>query len=97
MSPLKLPKVDCRYGAPMGRRTVTTERAHPVKFHLRRVHLTQGYDNGGAYWGAPSDLWRAWGAGAEDEQVIYVRASTRVGAKCQITMKENFPNAKFYR
>ena len=95
MSNLKLPKADCKYGAPMGRRGNISERAYPVKFHLRQMHLTQGYDNGGAYWGMPSDLWRAWGDGAEEEQVIYVRAPDRETAKYAV--HGTFPNARFYR
>ena len=49
--------VDCKYGAPMGRENIGE---HPFKF-LERVYdcavpLTDGYDNGGAYFGIGNQL-----------------------------------------
>ena len=101
-------KVDCRYGAPMGRRENTTGRALAVKFHLARVRINAGgYDAGGAYWGTGAPLYRAWGetppvinAGYygladEPEQVFYTRASSHDAAKVEVLRK--FPRAAFYR
>ncbi len=44
------------YGAPMGRSTWPDE---PIaRCHLFRVRLDSGgYDQGGAYWGTPENLW----------------------------------------
>jgi hypothetical protein len=95
MSSLKLPKVDCKYGAPMGRVSRCTDHLYAGKLHLRQMHLNQGYDNGGAYWGMPSDMWRAWADGAEEEQVMYTRAQTREEAK--MVVGAVFPHARFYR
>jgi len=47
--------VDSAYGAPMGRATSGTAAAcEPRTVRLFRVVLIDGYDDGGAYWGANS-------------------------------------------
>ena len=67
MSALKLPAVNCQYGAPMGRDSnlpPCDERAQPIKMTLRQVYLARGgYDNGGAYWGTGEPLYYAAGEG----------------------------------
>lgn len=51
---MKPSKVDCRYGAPMGRPAKhwdLPEGTH-IKLHLVKMRLDSGgYDSGGAYWG----------------------------------------------
>jgi len=53
-----LTKLDCRYGAPMGRGDVFSSirsKKLPKVFDCK-VELTQGYDKGGAYWVLPNNL-----------------------------------------
>ena len=73
--PYKRP-VHSKYGSPMGRRNLKPQphETHP-RCRLTRVHLTQGYDDGGAYWGEPNTLWCAWSPCGEVE--IYARAPAR--------------------
>lgn len=87
----KFKDVSSIYGAPMGRYENKTERQYPVKFHLAIVKLTQGYDNGGAYWGIGTPLYYAY----SDIQDMFIRASSRKEAKQKVL--KVFPNAKFYR
>lgn len=61
-------KVDCRFGAPMGRENVDERPAKngivsddwlydpKNKLYDCAVPLIDGYDRGGAYWGTPSNL-----------------------------------------
>lgn len=69
MSAYMPPRVDCRYGAPMGRvsgflRTAPV-KVLPTRITVRRVRLDAGgYDGGGAYWGAGTKLWMAMDDGA---------------------------------
>lgn len=86
-------KVDVSRGAPMGRPTIfPRDKREPFKLHLRRVPLVDyAYDQGGAYWGGPTDLWCAWADGIQ----IFTRASTRDEAKADV--REYLPNARFYR
>lgn len=93
---MKLSRVDCSRGAPMGRPGNVTESAYPVKFHLAYVPFVDYcYDQGGAYWGMPANLYRAWGDGAEEQQELFLRAPDRQAAKVAVLAK--FPAAKFYR
>lgn len=50
---MKLAKLDCKYGAPMGRTGKDlTGNLGAIKLHLQHVPLDSGgYDEGGAYWG----------------------------------------------
>ena len=50
----RLPKLSTKYGAQMGRSNTAKG-----KCKLGKVRLYDGYDNGGAYWGSPSDLYCA--------------------------------------
>jgi hypothetical protein len=52
-----LDKVNCKYGAPMGRKSDPKE-IEPTdrKVFDCKVNLNQGYDKGGAYWGLPNTL-----------------------------------------
>lgn len=52
LSPLRLTRMDCSRGAPMGRTSVYPVTSAALRFRLVRVRLDSGgYDNGGAYWG----------------------------------------------
>jgi hypothetical protein len=44
-----VPKVNCRYGAPLGRGGDVL--SHDGKWKADFVPLDEGYDDGGAYWG----------------------------------------------
>lgn len=98
MSTIKLPKVNCQYGAPMGRPNWNDgmPRDLPRKFYLRRINLDSGgYDNGGAYWGIGAPLYLAETQSVEGEVVEYIRAANRDAAKAEIMRR--YPNAKFFR
>lgn len=85
-----LSQVDCRYGAPMGRRTIKGDTGGRVR--LFRVALDSGgYDRGGAYWGIGQPLYAVIG---EDFQ-SFRRANNREQAK-QLFLKD-YPELKFYR
>lgn len=47
--------VNCKYGAPMGRRVQEVARIDS-KVYDCAVPLVDGYDKGGAYWGIPNNL-----------------------------------------
>ena len=61
--------VSCQYGAPMGRPNIGKQpvtitsgkncrivKAKQTNVYEKKVHLIDGYDKGGAYWGTPSNL-----------------------------------------
>ena len=63
-------KVSCKYGAPLGRQNIGTEpitvtsgkncriiKKNQTKVYEKRVHIIDGYDSGGVYWGYPSNLY----------------------------------------
>jgi hypothetical protein len=100
------PRLDCKYGAPMGRPTLSCywdkagERVelevipNARPFHLVRVPLNSGgYDKGGAYWGFPNDLWGF--IGPIDDVRGFVRAKTRQEAKEHVL--DLHPHARFFR
>lgn len=93
----ELSEVSCRYGAPMGRRNIReVDPGCAVQFHLRRVPFVDScYDRGGAYWGGPANLWRAYHCSEEGVVEIFVRARSREEAKEQV--KEDYMYAVFYR
>lgn len=89
------PKVDCRYGAPMGRGDRGAATAdETVKVSLRKIRLNSGgYDSGGAYWGHGQPLyWAGSDCGTVD---TYFRARDRAAARAEILAR--FPAARFYR
>lgn len=62
--------VYCKFGAPMGRSNVGSQpititsgrncrivKKNQVKVYEKRVQLIEGYDQGGAYWGLPNNLY----------------------------------------
>jgi len=85
-------------GAPMGRRDHITEPDFPIKFHLVQLRWVDGdYDQGGAYWGnsGGTDIFHAWGNGKEEEQEMFIRATSRTEARCEV--RKMFPNCRFYK
>lgn len=59
MPPLE--QLNCSRGAPMGRRNRDDLEEDVGRVFLQRVPFIDGcYDRGGAYWGAPANLWRAY-------------------------------------
>ena len=76
-----LPEVSSRYGAPMGRRGDNpTNLQGARRYHARRQGGGDGYDNGGAYWGTPSNVWAVWAWVDGDAVCVYVRAASRADA-----------------
>ncbi len=69
------PKVDCRYGAPMGRDSTRDDFTGVKAFCVSRP---QGeYDTGGAYWGRGEQegtVFAVWERGNGEAGVAYVRA-----------------------
>ena len=71
-------KVDCKYGAPMGRPEQHGDGSYSGKARCFRVRLDNGgYDQGWAYWGHPADLWCAQNANFR----LFTRAPSRAAAK----------------
>lgn len=99
----ELMQFDCSRGSPMGRRDIKDiPDDWDGKFFLQYVPFVDGcYDRGGAYWGSPANLFRAYAIAyfeetqEECETEIFVRANSREAAKALIL--EGYPNAKFYR
>lgn len=91
------PNVNCRYGAPMGRRShdggyTVNENAAPM--HLVKIRIDSGgYDSGGAYWGIGDPVFY-FEAHVTDIRG-YVRARDRTAAKAEV--RSIHPAAKFFR
>lgn len=51
---LIITKVDCKYGAPMGRANKGTKPKY-AEVRDSKVPTSEGYDSGGAYWGISKD------------------------------------------
>jgi len=83
-----------------------------LKMSLRRLPFVDGcYDQGGAYWGSPANVYRAvttnpeghlwrsnWDGSAQTVKrpiEVFVRARNRNEAKLNVRVL--LPNAKFYR
>ncbi len=90
----KLPELDTSRGSPTGRSPwprktpysegldITQTACFKSPAHCFRVHLIQGYDSGGAYWGGPNNLWCATNGfdGGETFQ-MFTRAPSRAEAQ----------------
>ena len=83
-------------GSMMGRSCKIPADVETVrKLHLQRVPFVDGcYDQGGAYWGSPANLYCAWGESDTEQAVLFLRANSRADAQRQAL--ESFPNAKFF-
>ncbi len=85
-----LEQLDCRYGSPMGRRSIYDNPSAKVRlFRMRMVDSC--YDVGGAYWGIGTPIYVAIGEGFQ----AFTRHHSREEAKKEFQTK--FPNLKFYR
>lgn len=74
--------VNCRYGAPMGRRS-TGSPDRRKRLCVRAAGGDGYYDKGGAYWGSsPSEgpVFAVWNAGEGKTTCTYVRAQTKKAA-----------------
>lgn len=96
-----LTHVGSKYGAPMGR--ADTHPAGPLDelqptLQLRRLPFVDDcYDEGGAYWGLPANVWRVYGEITEDDDTevidFYLRADSREAAKAEVL--KTYPKASF--
>lgn len=85
---VKFSKACDHRGASMGRPTIVPVNPEE-KCRVFRVELSQGYDNGGAYWGFGTPLYCLW----SNETQAFVRAEDRQTAKAYF--RKNFPQCKF--
>ena len=75
-------------GSAMGRRQNAPEK--PCKLRVRRVRLDSGgYDDGGAYWGTPSNLWQARGDDGENQVSLFTRAASKAEAIAKFATEHN--------
>ncbi|MBR8043386.1 hypothetical protein KDW40_02245 [Burkholderia cenocepacia] len=86
----RLKDVSSRYGAPMGRPCQHLSADARLQLVVHECPIdSQGYDEGGAYWGVSGkSLWRAC---AEDGFACFVRAADRRAAIAEI--RGMYPNA----
>lgn len=95
---MKLPQLNCKYGAPLGRSgKLPADTKAPIKLHLVRVRLDSGgYDRGGAYWGLGRPLYWATDTDADSYTVdVFLRADNRAAAKAEV--QRQIPGARFFR
>jgi hypothetical protein len=91
---MKLPKVNCSRGAPLGRPNILPiDTNRPIKLHLQKLEWVGDYDQGNCYWGNSAGTSIYWANHEEAE--LFVRASSRKMAK-ELVIK-TLPNATFYR
>jgi hypothetical protein len=85
----QLPKVNDSHGAPMGRRDWVSDFTERCRCF--RVRFVDGaYDEGGAYWGSPANVYCATnGEGVR----TFTRANSRKEAKENI--KKKYPEIKW--
>lgn len=76
--------VNCKYGAPMGRReSHHIDPAKPNSIRLFKVNIdSQGYDDGGAYWGIGKPLYCAMQY--DSDFCEFIRADSRKAAAEQL-------------
>jgi len=84
----QFPKMDCRYGAPMGRREYRDDFSSPARC-FKVILDTGGYDRGFAYWGFPNNLYCA----TNNELQIFTRTDSRKAAK--EFFKQKYPEIKW--
>lgn len=96
MSKLTLSSGSSPYGAQMGRCNQVPCDYAGEKLRLQRLPFVDGdYDRWGAYWGAPANIWCAWGESATEQVRIFMRADSRERAKHLIC--HCYPKVRFYR
>lgn len=86
-------------GSRMGRADCLPDnRAATGKLRLQRLPFVDGcYDRWGAYWGAPANVWCAWGDldGEDLTTRLFLRADSRDEAKRKV--REQLPGVTFHR
>lgn len=76
-------KVDGKYGAPLGRAgDAPAQYDGESELYARHCGGDGYYDRGGAYWGAPSDVFAVWTRGGDF--CAYVRANGKQSAINQV-------------
>jgi hypothetical protein len=105
MEDIKFPKAYDQYGADMGRDSVLpSDRNISIKLRLFKLQLDSGgYDEGGAYWGIPNNLY--WVESVDEVETQYggqpeviqmnFRGYDREDVKEKV--RKILPNAKFFR
>lgn len=100
-----LSEVGSARGSPMGRRDIHEAPADftgTLRLQLLPM-VDYCYDEGGAYWGAPSPrngwMYRAWYLAEVGDELIhiemFIRAVTRRAAKQKV--QDKYPKARFFR
>lgn len=96
---LKLEKMDCKYGAPLGRPNIIPADIKTVgKLSIRKLRWVDGdYDEKCAYWGntGKDNIYRAIGETATADVEIFVRATSREEAKEKIQDMIDNPDVLF--
>jgi hypothetical protein len=89
---MRLSEVSRAYGAPMGRpEHYRPDRKKPIRLIVHHCPFVDGdYDEGGAYWGAGTPLWRA--VEIEGDTEFFVRATDWHDAHDQVYAQ--YPNAE---
>jgi len=77
----QLEKVFSTYGAPMGRPSHMEPENFQGKTRCFHVNLTDGYDEGGAYWGISEPIYCARN---DNGLFMTVRANSRAAAKAAL-------------
>ena len=91
MTKFKIPKVSCKYGAPMGRGCWPRDDyghfdlkadVFKKKASCFRLSFIDGcYDQGGAYWGSPANVYIATNGFEDDDTFqLFTRAKSRADA-----------------
>jgi hypothetical protein len=87
--------VNCKYGAPVGRRE--SHHIDPTKqnsIRLFKVNVdSQGYDDGGAYWGIGQPLYCAMQY--DTDYLEFIRANSRKAAADQLAIPNELLIVKF--
>ncbi len=100
----KLSKVNCKYGAPLGRQNLIPNPNATVKLHMVKLRWVDGdYSEDGTYWGQTKGEHIYWARGEYYEEglsqnvdyCVFVRAKSRVEAKELV--RESVPNARFFK
>ncbi len=92
---MKLKILRSTHGASMGRCFIHAHGVERLQFELEWVPFMDGaYDAGGAYWGAPDNLYCAVARSDNQELVrAFYRASSREDAK--LLVLEDYPESEF--
>ena len=87
-------------GSQMGRRSFIPADYAGTKLRLTRLPVVDGaYDRWGAYWGAPANVWCAWGDTDSEGLTCFVRGNTRDDAKAAVNhiWPNGLPLPSYYR